>query len=48
VSSDGDEGFGSKLLNRSVTGHLGGSIKTDWADDGIIVTLTMNAGKLAE
>ena len=48
VSSDGEEGYGSKLLNRSVTGQLGGSIKIDWSDDGIIVTLTMNAGRMAE
>jgi two-component sensor histidine kinase len=48
VSSDGEEGYGSKLLNRSVTGQLRGSIKTDWSDDGIIVTLSMNAGRLAE
>ncbi len=43
----GGEGYGSKLLNRSVTGQLGGSIKTDWSDEGIIVTVTMNAAKLS-
>ncbi len=48
VSWDGEEGYGSKLLNRSVSGQLGGSIKTDWSEDGIIVTLTLNAGKLAQ
>jgi two-component sensor histidine kinase len=42
-----DQGYGSKLLNRSVVGQLGGSITTDWANDGIIVTLTMNAMKLS-
>lgn len=47
VASAGDEGYGSKLLHRSVTGQLGGSIKTDWSGEGIIVTLTMNAGKLS-
>ena len=47
VASTGAEGYGSKLLNRSVTGQLGGSIKTDWSDEGIIVTVTMNAGKLS-
>ncbi|MDQ0350090.1 sensor histidine kinase [Ancylobacter vacuolatus] len=47
VQNKGDEGYGTKLLNRSVTGQLGGSIKTDWSDDGIIVTLTMNAERLA-
>lgn len=44
----GSEGYGSKLLNRSVTGQLGGSIRNDWSDDGIIVTLTMNAEKLSQ
>ena len=48
VSSNGEEGYGSKLLNRSVTRQLDGSIKTDWSDDGIIVTLKMKAAKLAE
>ena len=48
VSSNGEEGYGSKLLNRSVTRQLEGSIKTDWSDDGIIVTLKMKAAKLAE
>ena len=48
VSSKGEEGYGSKLLNRSITGQLGGSIATDWSDDGIIVTVTMNAEKLAQ
>ncbi|MBS9476947.1 sensor histidine kinase [Ancylobacter radicis] len=47
VESRGSEGYGTKLLNRSVAGQLGGSITTDWSDDGIIVTLTMNAEKLA-
>lgn len=26
------EGYGSKLLNRSVSGQLGGSIRTDWSE----------------
>lgn len=41
------EGYGSKLLNRSVKLQLGGSVETDWSSEGIIVTLTMNAEKLA-
>lgn len=47
VASAGGEGYGSKLLNRSVTGQLGGSIKTDWSDEGITVTVTMDAEKLS-
>lgn len=40
------EGYGSKLLNRSVTGTLGGTIETEWSSGGIIVKLTMNPRKL--
>lgn len=47
VASAGGEGYGSKLLHRSVTGQLGGSIVTDWPDEGIIVTVRMNAEKLS-
>lgn len=47
VTSAGDEGYGSELLHRSVTGQLGGALTTDWSDEGIIVTVTMNAGKLS-
>ncbi|WP_073058646.1 hypothetical protein [Kaistia soli] len=42
-----DEGYGSRLINRSVTGQLGGMIVTDWSSEGVIVTLTLNAKKLA-
>lgn len=48
VSSRGEQGYGSKLLNRSVTRQLGGAITTDWSDDGIIVTITMNPDQLAQ
>jgi two-component sensor histidine kinase len=47
VTSKGEQGYGSRLLTRSVTGQLGGSIETDWSDDGIIVTVNMNARKLS-
>ncbi|TGQ77130.1 MULTISPECIES: sensor histidine kinase [unclassified Mesorhizobium] len=48
VASSGREGYGSQLLNRSVTGQLGGSIVTDWSNEGIIVTVRMNAEKLSQ
>lgn len=41
------EGYGSKLLNRSVSGQLGGSIETDWSKEGVIITLIINQQKLA-
>ncbi|MFN3636037.1 MAG: sensor histidine kinase [Rhizobium rhizophilum] len=40
-------GYGSKLVNRSVTGHLRGSINYDWADDGVVVTLIVDPLSLA-
>ena len=40
-------GFGSKLINRSVSGQLKGSISCDWAREGVIVTLQMDKVRLA-
>ncbi len=48
VTSNGEQGYGSKLLHRSVTRQLGGSIHTDWSDEGLIVTVTMQAARLAQ
>ena len=43
----GDAGYGSQLLNRSMTLQLGGSISCDWCAEGIIVTLHMTRERLA-
>ncbi len=43
----GNEGYGSKLLARSVAGQLGGSIATDWSNEGIVVTIKMDAAQLS-
>lgn len=43
----GNEGYGSKLLARSVAGQLGGSIATDWSSEGIVVTIKMDAAQLS-
>jgi two-component sensor histidine kinase len=40
-------GFGSKLVRRSVSKQLGGAIEYDWAQDGLIVTLRLNRTKMA-
>ncbi|MBW8284024.1 MAG: PAS domain-containing protein [Rhizobium sp.] len=40
-------GYGSKLVERSVTGHLRGSIDYQWAEDGVIVTLKIDPARLA-
>lgn len=44
---EGLEGFGSKLVRRSVTGQLGGAIDYRWDQDGLIVTLRMRRSRLA-
>ncbi|WP_033000124.1 sensor histidine kinase, partial [Mesorhizobium sp. LSHC422A00] len=41
-------GYGSKLVERSVTGHLRGSIVYDWAKDGLVVTLKVQPDRLAQ
>jgi two-component sensor histidine kinase len=40
------EGFGSKLVRRSVSRQLGGDISYDWSPGGLIVTVTLNRAKL--
>ena len=40
-------GFGSKLVERSVSQQLGGSIKYDWSREGAVVTLQMSKIRLA-
>jgi len=41
------EGYGNKLLHRTVTGQLGGSIDYDWTDTGVVVTLRLSEQHLA-
>lgn len=40
------DGYGSKLLQRTVTGQLGGSIAYDWTRSGVLVTLRMKETQL--
>jgi two-component sensor histidine kinase len=40
-------GFGSKLVHRSVSKQLGGAIAYDWSEEGLIVTLRLDREKLA-
>ncbi|MDQ0512444.1 sensor histidine kinase [Ancylobacter amanitiformis] len=42
----GARGYGSKLVERSVTGHLRGSIDYNWAKDGVVITLKVNPDRL--
>jgi two-component sensor histidine kinase len=41
------DGFGSKLVHRSVSKQLGGAITYDWLPDGLIVTLKLTRASLA-
>jgi two-component sensor histidine kinase len=47
ASPIGEGGYGSKLLNRSMTTQLGGTISCDWSAEGVIVTLHMTKDRLA-
>lgn len=42
----GEPGFGSKLVNRSITAQLGGTIDFEWPTEGMIVTLQMSRARL--
>ena len=43
----GPDGFGTKLLTRSVIGQLGGSITFDWPTEGAVITLHMSRARIA-
>jgi two-component sensor histidine kinase len=44
---EGRAGFGRSLIERSVRGPLGGDIRYDWDEGGLIVTLRLNRARLA-
>jgi two-component sensor histidine kinase len=46
IPSRSPEGYGSKLLHRTVSGHLGGSIAHEWTAGGVVVTLRMRVSDL--
>jgi hypothetical protein len=41
------EGFGSKLVRRTMAAHFGGTIGFDWSPEGVVVTLHMSRPRLA-
>lgn len=47
-SPPGERGYGSKLIERSISDQLRGSIDYDWAEDGLIVTLHVDPVRLAQ
>ena len=40
-------GYGSRLVQRSVAGHLRSSINYDWSETGLVVTLKADPSRLA-
>jgi two-component sensor histidine kinase len=47
VAPQAPAGFGSKMVQRGMSGHLGGSIAFNWAPTGVVVTLRMLSASLA-
>lgn len=45
---EGPRGYGSKLVERSVTGHLRGTIKYEWENEGLVVTLRVDPDRLGQ
>ena len=43
----GRSGFGSRLVDRSLSGQLGGSIDYDWSKGGLTATVTLTRDKLS-
>ena len=41
------EGFGSKLVHRSMAAQLGGTIAFDWSAEGLVATLRMSKERIA-
>ncbi len=40
-------GFGTKLLTRSMTSQLNGSIDRNWSEEGVVITLRLDKSRLA-
>jgi two-component sensor histidine kinase len=43
----GAGGFGSRLVTRSMTAQLGGSIERQWLEEGVVVTIRISKDRLA-
>jgi len=41
------DGYGSKLLRKSVSNQLGGTISYDWSPEGVVVVLNLKGDRLA-
>lgn len=42
------DGYGSKMLRRTLAGHLGGCIEYDWAKDGMVARLRVSGARLSQ
>ena len=40
------EGFGTRLIARSLSGQLAGSVEFDWSAEGLVATMRVSAGRL--
>lgn len=47
IDTQAAAGFGSKLVQRSMSGQLGGSIEYDWSAEGLVATLRIDCRRLA-
>jgi two-component sensor histidine kinase len=47
VAPQGVGGFGSKLVSRSMSFELGGSIERQWLQEGLVATIKINKDRLA-
>lgn len=47
TAPEGAGGYGSRLLSRTMSGHLGGTISHEWSKSGALVTLKIDGRKLA-
>jgi two-component sensor histidine kinase len=41
------DGFGSKLVHRSMAAQLGGTIAFDWSEEGVVATLRMSKDRIS-
>jgi two-component sensor histidine kinase len=42
------QGFGSKMMSRSISQQLDGALSYDWKPTGVVVTLRMRKDRLAD
>jgi two-component sensor histidine kinase len=40
-------GYRTRLVDRTISGQLGGSIDYNWSQEGVIITMRMNKDALA-